>query len=100
MVLGRWLPAHPEPDFALEPEEQAYATAYKLDIAQMAWRRQKVVDDFRGDASFFDQEYPASPDVAFQRVLGRPFDPRGPCRSGPKGEPYVGRNGGSEDPRG
>ena len=66
---------NPEPDFALEPEEQAYATAYKLDIAQMAWRRQKVVDDFRGDASFFDQEYPASPDVAFQRVLGRPLIP-------------------------
>ncbi len=31
----------------------------------MAWRRNKIDTDFRGDVSLFDQEYPASAELAF-----------------------------------
>lgn len=56
------------PDFELTPEEQEYQEAFGLDDEQMAWRQAKTNTDFKGDAAWFDQEYPATPDMAFQRV--------------------------------
>lgn len=56
------------PDFELTPEEQDYQEAFGLDDEQMAWRQAKVNTDFKGDFAWFDQEYPATPDMAFQRV--------------------------------
>lgn len=56
------------PDFELSPEEQEYQEAFGLDDEQMAWRQAKTNTDFKGDAAWFDQEYPATPDMAFQRV--------------------------------
>lgn len=56
------------PDFELTPEEQEYQETFGLDDEQMAWRQAKTNTDFKGDAAWFDQEYPATPDMAFQRV--------------------------------
>lgn len=52
-------------DFELSDDDEEYRAAYKLTLGQMAWRRSKIDTDFRGDISLFDQEYPASPEVAF-----------------------------------
>lgn len=56
------------PDFELTPEEAEYQETFGLDDEQMAWRQAKISTDFSGDAAWFDQEYPATPDMAFQRV--------------------------------
>jgi len=63
----------PPPGFELEGQDLAYQQAYGLSLEQMAWRAQKLRFDFLGDVSLFDQEYPATPDLAFQRVQGEPF---------------------------
>lgn len=57
-------------DFELDPEEAEYAALYGCTIEQMAWRRAKIHTDFKGDASVFDQEYPATPQLAFSRQAG------------------------------
>lgn len=55
-------------DFELSPEEAEYQETFNLDDEQMAWRQAKTFSDFEGDYDWFDQEYPATPDMAFQRV--------------------------------
>lgn len=45
-------------------EEREYAEIYSLDMAQMAWRRNKVSE--LKDANLFKQEYPATAAEAFQ----------------------------------
>lgn len=63
----------PPAGFMLDPDEQEYADAYELDMEQMAWRRSKIDTDFAGDVDWFNQEYPASPDLAFQKVGHKPL---------------------------
>jgi len=53
-----------EPDFALDEEERDYADLYGLDLEQMAWRRNKIVE--LKDPVLFKQEYPATAAEAFQ----------------------------------
>lgn len=48
-----------------EAEELEYQDAFGLDNEQMYWRRLKIVDDFSGDNTLFDQEYPGTPEMAF-----------------------------------
>lgn len=55
-------------DFELTAEEVEYMEAFGLDHEQMAWRQAKISTEFAGDSAWFDQEYPATPDMAFQRV--------------------------------
>jgi len=50
--------------FTLDSEELVYAATYKLDDAQMAWRRSKIVE--LKDPLLFKQEYPATSSEAFQ----------------------------------
>ena len=50
--------------FTLDNEEKAYKLAYKLDDAQMAWRRAKIIE--LKDPILFKQEYPATAAEAFQ----------------------------------
>jgi hypothetical protein len=50
--------------FHLDDEEQAYADAHKLDLAQMVWRRAKIAE--LKDPLLFKQEYPATAQEAFQ----------------------------------
>lgn len=53
-------------DFTLDHEELLYRERYSLSVEQIAWRRKKIQTDFRGDVSLFDQEYPATPNLAFR----------------------------------
>lgn len=52
-----------------ELTEVDYADAYKCDMDQMFWRRRKIAELGGGEEGFFlfKQEYPASPDEAFQK---------------------------------
>lgn len=50
--------------FSLETEELEYMQAHGLTLEQMAWRRTKIAE--LGDPKLFMQEYPATPDEAFQ----------------------------------
>lgn len=54
-------------DFEMDGDEAEYAALYGLSAEQMAWRRHKLVDDFRNDVGLFDQEYPATPALAFRK---------------------------------
>ena len=51
--------------FVLDDEEAKYADTFDLDAQQMAWRRSKIATDFDGDVGLFNQEYPATPEMAF-----------------------------------
>jgi len=51
-------------DFALDEEEQEYASAHGLTLEQMAWRRNKIAE--LKDPLLFKQEYPATAAEAFQ----------------------------------
>jgi hypothetical protein len=55
---------NPDASFALDAEEQEYADLYGLDLAQMAWRRNKI-GELR-DPILFKQEYPGNAAEAFQ----------------------------------
>lgn len=71
-----WQPEYavvPAADFVLDHDEAEYATLYNLSAEQMAWRRMKILNDFRGDVALFDQEYPATAALAFRRVSGNPL---------------------------
>lgn len=59
--------------FVLDSEEADYAARYGCSAGQMAWRRMKILNDFRGDVALFDQEYPATAALAFRRVSGDPL---------------------------
>lgn len=52
-------------EFEFSVEEDEYREAFSLNTEQMVWRRNKIDTDFRGDTSLFDQEYPASAELAF-----------------------------------
>jgi hypothetical protein len=58
-------------DLDLSAKDEQYQKTFGLDLEQMAWRSFKIIDDFKGDKSLFDQEYPASPELAFTRSSGR-----------------------------
>lgn len=51
-------------DFTLDEDEQQYKALHGLSLHQIAWRRKKIVE--LGDPMLFKQEYPATPDEAFQ----------------------------------
>ncbi|MES2488554.1 MAG: hypothetical protein V4607_02095 [Pseudomonadota bacterium] len=53
-------------DFMLEEDEIQYQELFGLSDEQMAWRRNKIDTDFAGDISLFNQEYPATIEMAFQ----------------------------------
>lgn len=55
-------------DFELSDEDVEYMEAFDLDMEQMAWRQAKIDTDFTGDVDWFNQEYPATPDMAFLKV--------------------------------
>lgn len=55
-------------DFKLSQEDQEYMETFDLDLEQMAWRANKINSDFKGCIDDFNQEYPATPDMAFIRV--------------------------------
>lgn len=54
------------PDFTLTSEEAEYQALHRLDLEQMAFRRAKIDGDFVGDTGRWAEEYPATPEEAFQ----------------------------------
>jgi len=57
----------PPADWRADGDAIEYGEVYKLDREQLYWRERKTLTDFRGEASYFDQEYPATPELAFRR---------------------------------
>lgn len=60
--------------------KQSYFTRRKgwqrVDFDQLAWRRKKIVDfEEKGGLTFFNQEYPSRPEVAFMATGSKVFDP-------------------------
>lgn len=54
-------------DIVLDEGEAELVGAYGLDLDQIAWRRKKVAE--LGSVELFRQEYPCSPDEAFQTSI-------------------------------
>ncbi|MET3135208.1 hypothetical protein AAKU55_005516 [Oxalobacteraceae bacterium GrIS 1.11] len=59
--------------FALSPDDHKYMAAYGLDLGQMAWRRNKIITYGQGFEWLFDQEYPATPALAFRSSTTDPL---------------------------
>jgi len=62
-----------KPGFELSKEDQEYQAAYDLDMEQMAWRAGKISTYGQGFEWLFDQEYPATPSLAFQSATTNPL---------------------------
>jgi len=60
-------------DFELSQDDRRYMEAYGLDLAQMAWRRNKIQTYGAGFEWLFDQEYPATPALAFRSATADPL---------------------------
>jgi len=60
-------------DFELSADDAEYMATFGLDLEQMAWRQAKINTDFAGDQDWFNQEYPATPDMAFLKVGHKPL---------------------------
>lgn len=64
----------PLPDnFELTPDDVKYMDTYGLDMGQMAWRRNKITTYGKGFEWLFDQEYPATPSLAFRSSTADPL---------------------------
>ena len=61
------------PDLALTPDEELYMRAYGLSLEQMQWRANKIASYGEGYAWLFDQEYPATPALAFRSSTKNPL---------------------------
>jgi hypothetical protein len=59
--------------FEMSADDAEYAETFGLDMEQMAWRASKISTDFAGSVDWFNQEYPATPDMAFLKVGHRPL---------------------------
>jgi hypothetical protein len=57
----------------LSGEDQLYMNTYGLDVAQMAWRANKIQTYGSGFEWLFDQEYPATPSLAFRSATSDPL---------------------------
>lgn len=56
----------PVGEFRPSDEDRVYQERFGLDDEQMAWRANKIETDFAGGESLFNQEYPATVEMAFQ----------------------------------
>lgn len=65
--------AEPKAELELSDEDRAYQAAYGLDMAQMQWRANKITEYGPGFEWLFDQEYPATPALAFRSPSGKPL---------------------------
>lgn len=60
-------------DLKLSGEDELYMRAYGLDLEQMQWRANKIASYGEGFEWLFDQEYPATPSLAFQSPTKNPL---------------------------
>lgn len=65
----------PKPEFEAElsDADRVYMQAYGLDLQQMQWRAHKIAEYGSGFEWLFDQEYPATPALAFRVPTGKPL---------------------------
>jgi hypothetical protein len=63
----------PRADFELTDEDLEYQRTYGLDAEQMQWRANKIREYGSGFEWLFDQEYPATPALAFRSPTGKPL---------------------------
>lgn len=61
------------PGFVMDDDEAKYAAAYGCDAEQMVWRRAKLLEYGKGSEWLFDQEYPATPSLAFRSSTKNPL---------------------------
>lgn len=60
-------------DFELSAADRTYMDVYGLDLEQMSWRRNKIITYGQGFEWLFDQEYPATPALAFRSATADPL---------------------------
>lgn len=60
-------------NYQLSTADRKYQEAYGLDMAQMAWRHNKIVTYGKGFEWLFDQEYPATAALAFRSATTDPL---------------------------
>lgn len=60
-------------DFTLSPEDLKYQETYGLDLEQMVWRQNKIITYGQGFEWLFDQEFPATPALAFRSATTDPL---------------------------
>lgn len=63
----------PPLDWQPSPADVEYQEAYNLSLPQMAWRHAKLLEYGPGFEWLFDQEYPASPALAFRSATTNPL---------------------------
>lgn len=71
-----WEPLYQSPvpeDFELSEEDRQYQRTYKLLDGQMAWRQNKILTYGKGFEWLFDQEFPATPALAFRSSTTDPY---------------------------
>lgn len=56
-----------------DDEEIKLKSRFELDDEQLMWRRQKIEDDCNGEVVWFNQDYPATDDEAWQSPIGRVY---------------------------
>lgn len=61
------------PDLEMSADDLKYQATYGLDLEQMAWRRNKIITYGQGFEWLFDQEYPATPALAFRSATSDPL---------------------------
>jgi hypothetical protein len=61
------------PKHVLSDEDLEYQAVYGLDAMQMQWRANKISEYGPGFEWLFDQEYPATPALAFRSPTGKPL---------------------------
>lgn len=65
-------------DAAFDGDEIEYGEVFELTREQMYWKQRKIATDFNNDITLFDQEYPATIDMAFaggtSKALIKPID--------------------------
>lgn len=54
-----------------DAKEIEYQEAFSITDEQLYWRRHKIEDDFNNDETLFDQEYPATIEMAFMAGTAR-----------------------------
>ncbi len=67
-----------DPQFArFKPREEAGRIRWQWTPEQIAWRRQKIISDLKGDERLFDRDYPDSEETAFAASTSAALDPVG-----------------------
>lgn len=61
------------PIFNYDDEEIKLKERFGLSDAQLAWRQAKIADECNGEVVWFHQDYPSTPEEAWETPLGRVF---------------------------